>query len=808
MNKPIRILNTNFDIQGEINDYESMFFTRSFSGIGSLELRINRHKLYANALREGNIIVVDNDYRKTFVIKNREIELSDSGKLSETWLIKAHELKTIVAQRITMPPAHTAYDNKSGNAETVMKHYINTNIVNPTDTKRSISNFVIAENQNRGQHISHQSRFKNLADEMNELSTISGLGWIVYIYPVNKQYVFDCLESRDLTANQSANPPVIFSPEFDSVKSLKFMESKLNYKNTAIVAGQGEGIARSIVEVGSLEGLERHEVYIDARDISAVDENQNAIPQAEIEEKLAERGNQKLAESKQEMFLEGQILTNSPFSYGTDYDLGDIVTIQNKDWGVTMDARITEIKEIYEKSGFRLEATFGNSFPTLIQKIKQEFKQTNSDGYITKAELLEEIKKLEVGEGGESSGGTTGTENGGNLDIRVLDENKSDGTFIYRLSTSGTASFSRMAAGAALNDTVQIPDYVEYLGTLYMVTVQPSYTILKTNAFTKFVINIHMYTMASFSGVGVKEIDYKNEKCCLQTIPTGMFYNSTTLERVKLPPSVQTIGSTSGTGAFQGCTNLKSVDFSGNEYLTTLGTKTFYGCTGLTSIVLPKFIKTMGTNVFEGCAALETVVLNDVQVLNNYTFKDCEKLKNIDLSNVNRIYSYTFQNCVALKSVENALVESIGSYAFLGCTGLEFISFSAAYTYSNQAFKGCINLRNIVFGQGNASRRITINSNAFENCTGLTELDFSTSKTASISSNAFLNCTGLRCVRFGSEKPSVSAASFTGVTGCTFVFQKKSHYTSLSATSKSSFRYWIEKGEGMSNTVDWIEEDV
>lgn len=103
MNKPIRILNTNFDIQGEINDYESMFFTRSFSGIGSLELRINRHKLYANALREGNIIVVDNDYRKTFVIKNREIELSDSGKLSETWLIKAHELKTIVAQRITMP---------------------------------------------------------------------------------------------------------------------------------------------------------------------------------------------------------------------------------------------------------------------------------------------------------------------------------------------------------------------------------------------------------------------------------------------------------------------------------------------------------------------------------------------------------------------------------------------------------------------------------------------------------------------------------------------------------------------------------
>lgn len=69
MNKPIRIINTNFDIKGEINDYESMFFTRSFSGIGSLEIRINRHKLYADTLREGNMIVVDNNYKKIFIIQ-------------------------------------------------------------------------------------------------------------------------------------------------------------------------------------------------------------------------------------------------------------------------------------------------------------------------------------------------------------------------------------------------------------------------------------------------------------------------------------------------------------------------------------------------------------------------------------------------------------------------------------------------------------------------------------------------------------------------------------------------------------------
>ncbi|MEF7566303.1 hypothetical protein V4V35_25260, partial [Bacillus infantis] len=90
-------------------------------------------------------------------------------------------------------------------------------------------------------------------------------------------------------------------------------------------------------------------------------------------------GERALQEYLTEQYLEGQVLTKSPFVYERDYDLGDIVTIQNVDWGVTLDARITEVKEIYENSGFSIEATFGNNRPTLIQKIKQELKQINKE---------------------------------------------------------------------------------------------------------------------------------------------------------------------------------------------------------------------------------------------------------------------------------------------------------------------------------------------------------------------------------------------------------------------------------------------
>lgn len=379
MKKPIRVLSRNMDILGEIDDYESMFFTRSWHGIGSIELRINRYKKYADTLLKNNLILVGRDLNKVFIIKHREIELDKQGKATENWTVKGYALKTIIAQRITLPPSHTAYDNKSGSYETVMKHYVNNHLVNPVDIKRKITNLIIAPDQQRGGYISYSSRFKNVAEEQSTLSLSSGLGWDVLLDLDNKRFVFDVFAGRDLTQSQSSNPPVIFSPQFDSIETMSFAQSELNYKNVAYVAGLGEGVERRVVEIGDFAGLDRHELFIDARDVAETDDEGNLIPEEQIIQSLIDRGQQKLKEMMQEEYLEGQILTKSPFVYEKDYDLGDIVTIQNLDWGVTLDARITEIKEIYEPSGFKLEATFGNNKPTLIQKIKQELSQISGE---------------------------------------------------------------------------------------------------------------------------------------------------------------------------------------------------------------------------------------------------------------------------------------------------------------------------------------------------------------------------------------------------------------------------------------------
>ncbi|MGE7836477.1 siphovirus ReqiPepy6 Gp37-like family protein [Viridibacillus arvi] len=223
----------------------------------------------------------------------------------------------------------------------------------------------MAPDQQRGDTISRSARFDVLSEELTTISQLSGLGWNIIIDIKNKKFVFEVSEGVNRVATQRVNPPVIFSPEYNSLKSLGYTESYLNYKNMAYVAGQGEGLERRVIALGdSSEGFNRYELFVDARDVEETttsdDENSTETPRlvGDIIKDLTDRGEEKLSEHAQEVYMEGQILTKSPFKYEKDWDLGDITTELYKEWNITMDARITEVKEIYEVSGKRIEVAF------------------------------------------------------------------------------------------------------------------------------------------------------------------------------------------------------------------------------------------------------------------------------------------------------------------------------------------------------------------------------------------------------------------------------------------------------------------
>src|SRR5699024_11970484 len=117
------------------------------------------------------------------------------------------------------------------------------------------------------------------------------------------------------------------------------------------------------------EGLERSEVFIDARDVGSEDEEEEELTDEEIEQQLIERGQEKMREFETTFYLEAQILTPSihgrentfsmstPFEYEKDFRLGDNVEVFKKIWRIKMKASITVYKEVNKHDGIIYEAS-------------------------------------------------------------------------------------------------------------------------------------------------------------------------------------------------------------------------------------------------------------------------------------------------------------------------------------------------------------------------------------------------------------------------------------------------------------------
>lgn len=358
---PIRVFDLSLNLLGEVDDYLFASFTRKWHSNGEFNIQINTNSSGASLLQKNRIILFGSDPNLSGIIKHREITLGEAGKESEVWTISGYSLGGLCKQRITKPDAAQAYITSTSEAvETCMRTLVDKCLIT-ADSHRVISGLSLDTDSLRGDTITHKSRYKNLANELESLSKLSGLGWEIIPDFTAGTMKFKVFSGVDRVYGQSVNPPVIFSPEFDAIKTQTFRESDLGFSNYIYVGGQGEGAARSVelVNSGSSNGYEVSEHFQDARDVAT---------QAE----LITRGNQTLAELDTEKLFEATINEFGSFTYKTDWDLGDIVTIQNKDWDETLNTQIISVTESFSSTGRAVEVGLGNQFPNLIQQLKQK----------------------------------------------------------------------------------------------------------------------------------------------------------------------------------------------------------------------------------------------------------------------------------------------------------------------------------------------------------------------------------------------------------------------------------------------------
>ena len=349
----IRIFKNDLTFVREINNFKVFTFERGLYTAGKFKLQINIATDGSSEFKYNRIIMLDKNIKKVGIIKSVQESISTTGE--EILEVKGYEIKGIVSQRTTIPPtglSHLSFVSQT--AETIIKETVLENCID----NRPFPLLEMATDQLRGGTYDFSTRYKNLETELESFCKLSELGYLIYLDITNKKYIFEIIEGTDHSSS-SANP-VFFSKNYGNISDEKYLISYFNSANYAIVAGQGEGVLRTIVEIGTTDtGFELYESFIDARDINTTDE-------------LTARGNEKLADLAPTESFESTILPFKNFIYGTDFDLGDIVTFKSIQ-GVQLDKRIERITEFYQ-SGIenKVQFQFGNTSQNTVSYINNK----------------------------------------------------------------------------------------------------------------------------------------------------------------------------------------------------------------------------------------------------------------------------------------------------------------------------------------------------------------------------------------------------------------------------------------------------
>ena len=367
------IFNKDLELKGILDTFTSLRWIRRYHKSGEFELHCALNSDTLNLLQRENIICKKGDDEAGY-IETRRLRIDSTGQ--ELLEIKGKFLTSYLRRRINW--GQLIFNGKT---EELMRKLVNDNCISPAN--RALPNLILGSLKNFDDTIQYQDSYGNILSCLESISNTSNLGFKNILDMENQKIIFSVYKGIDRTVNNGAIAPCIFSRNFENILEQEYADSLNNYKNTALIAGAGEGKDRKLTSIEEGQGLNRYELYVDARDLQSTkqvektgeDGNKTTedVPMSDNEyiPMLLQRGKEKLAECYEVQALNSKINTQGNNIYKKDFDLGDIVTIVDKKWGIQVDTRITEVEEVYEGGKVEINSTFGNNIPTIIDKIKQ-----------------------------------------------------------------------------------------------------------------------------------------------------------------------------------------------------------------------------------------------------------------------------------------------------------------------------------------------------------------------------------------------------------------------------------------------------
>ena len=368
--------NSNREIIGILDDFQSIIWETNYYSTGAFEVYLRAVPQYINVLQIGNYVTRPDD-ENIGIIENINVEYSEEfGKMIAA---SGRFAKSILDRRIIYNASGNTTEKlsispviSSGLVETAVRKLVTDHIISSPQTARNISFITLGELQGitkkivdeSGKNTQLQTSFGNLLEYTDEMLHSYELGAKMVFDRETLQLKYTVYEGKDRSRNNTQNNlPIIMSQEYDNFFSSRYEKNTTQIKNTALIGGEGEGADRFCTMIGTnAVGLNRREVWIDASAQSKTYELNGEQKQYTDDEYLAllkSAGTQTIADYQTTEIYDGELNINA-LTYKTDFNVGDIITVEDNELNIYINPRIIAVIENQNESGYSISISYGN----------------------------------------------------------------------------------------------------------------------------------------------------------------------------------------------------------------------------------------------------------------------------------------------------------------------------------------------------------------------------------------------------------------------------------------------------------------
>lgn len=372
------VLDSNFDGVMMVDTYLSAIWTVRYDQAGDFELYMPVRPDYLEGMQIGRYLW-RRDSDRLMIIETVEIDSNaeDGYKL----IVKGRSLESLLDRRIIADTLSYEFDTS---INTIIKAILTFNVISPSKTVRKIDNFTYKETTDAritNMKVTTTFRGENVYEAIVALCQTCGVGFRVLPKGAGG-FEFELYMGEDRSYSQNENPYVVFSPSFENLYSSNYIKSFEAYKNSIFAIGtyqkeittteestDSEGNPTTVTtttyeetevstwaksEDSEPSGLARREIFVDCNSLSEGEQGGEASTWISV---AAQKGVEELAQYKTTTAFEGELDAVRQYVLGKDFDIGDIVQVENE-FGITATVYVSEIVFSHDETGLTITPTF------------------------------------------------------------------------------------------------------------------------------------------------------------------------------------------------------------------------------------------------------------------------------------------------------------------------------------------------------------------------------------------------------------------------------------------------------------------